>query len=169
MTHTPTYTRNDRPVGSAISSDHVQAAETAQTPDAPRANTDRSTAELVKLAAEQVSVLVRDELKLAQAELTAKGKHAGKGIGMFGAAGVIALYGVAGVLTAIVLALALVMPAWLAALIVAVVLLAVAGGLAALGRTQVKQAAPPMPTDAVQSVKADIETVTGAAKQGAHR
>jgi hypothetical protein len=130
---------------------------------------DRSTADLVKLATEQVSVLVRDELKLAQAELTAKAKHAGVGIGMFGAAGVVAMYGVAGLLAAVVLALALVMPAWLAALIVGVVLLGVAGVLAVTGRTQVKQAAPPVPTDAVESVKADIETVTEAAKHGGNR
>jgi uncharacterized membrane protein YqjE len=130
---------------------------------------DRSTADLVKLAAEQVSTLVRDELKLAQVELTEKGKHAGKGIGMFGAAGVIALYGVAGLLTTIVLALALVMPAWAAALIVSVVLLAVGGILAVVGKGQVKQATPAVPAERVESVKADIHTVTDAAKHGGHR
>jgi uncharacterized membrane protein YqjE len=130
------------------------------------ANGDRSTAELVKLAAEQISRLVRDELKLAQAELAEKGKHAGLGIGMFGGAGVIAMYGVAGLLATAVLALALVMPAWLAALLVSVVLFAVGGVLAIVGRGQVKQAVPPVPTDAVANVKADIDTVTDAMRNG---
>src|SRR3954451_3379861 len=72
---------------------------------------DRSTAELVKLAAEQVSTLVRDELKLAQLELTEKGKRAGLGFGMFGGAGVVALYGVGALLAAAIIGLAAVMPA----------------------------------------------------------
>ena len=128
----------------------------------PEGLSDRSTADLVKLAAEQISTLVRDELKLAQAELTEKGKHAGKGIGMFGAGGVLALYGLAGVLTTIVLGLAEVLPAWLASLIVTVVVLVAAGVLALVGRKQVSQATPPMPTDAVRNVKADVETVKDA-------
>lgn len=123
---------------------------------------DRSTADLVKLAAEQISTLVRDELKLAQVELTEKGKHAGKGLGMFGVGGVLALYGLAGALTTIVLGLTEVMPAWLASLIVTVVVLIAAGVLALVGRKQVAMATPPMPTDTVRSVKADVETVKDA-------
>jgi Putative Actinobacterial Holin-X, holin superfamily III len=130
---------------------------------------DRSTGDLVRLAAEQISTLVRDELKLAQAELTAKGKRAGMGIGLFGAASVVALYGVGAVLAASIIALALVLPAWLAALIVGVVLFAIAGVMAAVGRGQVKKATPPVPTNAVRSVKADIETVTEAVKDRGHR
>jgi hypothetical protein len=125
----------------------------------------RTTAELVKTAAEQISRLVRDELKLAQAELMRKGRHAGVGAGLFGAGGLIALYGVAALLTAVVLLLAYVMPAWLAAVIVGVVLLAIAGVLALVGRKQVRQATPVMPEDAVRSVKADVATVAGAVKE----
>jgi uncharacterized membrane protein YqjE len=129
----------------------------------------RSTAELVKRASEQISHLVRDELRLAQLELARKGKHAGIGAGLFGAAGLIALYGVAALLATIVLILALVMPAWLATLIVAVVLLAMAGIMALIGRKQVKQATPPVPERAVESVKRDIDTVTEAVKEGKER
>jgi uncharacterized membrane protein YqjE len=135
----------------------------------PHHNGDESTAELVKRAAEQISRLVRDELKLAQAELAEKGKHAGFGLGLFGAAGVVALFGVFGLLTTVVLALSLVMPAWLAALLVAVALLCVAGILAIVGRRQVKQAAPPVPSETVASVKADIDTVTDAVRNGGHK
>jgi len=130
------------------------------------ANGDRSTAELVKLAAEQVSTLVRDELKLAQIELTEKGKRAGLGVGMFGGAGVVALYGVGACLAALIIGLAAVMPAWLAALIVGVVLFAVAGVLALLGKGQVKKAVPAMPQETVAGVKADIETISSSVKHG---
>ncbi|MEH1123076.1 phage holin family protein [Micromonospora sp. CPCC 206061] len=124
-----------------------------------------STAELVRDAAEQISRLVRDELALAKAEMTEKGKRAGIGAGLFGGGGLIALYGVAGLLTTVVLALAEAMPAWLAALIVTVVLFAVAAVLALLGRRHVQQATPPVPEQAIDSVKADIEQV----KERAHR
>ena len=128
--------------------------------------TQRSTSELVKTASEQISRLVRDELKLAQAEVAQKGKHAGIGAGQFGAGGLIALYGVAALITAVVLLLAYVMPTWLAAVIVGVVLLGVAGVLALVGKKQVAQATPAMPEDAVRNVKADVAAVTGAVKEG---
>ena len=130
---------------------------------------DQSTADLVKQAAEQISRLVRDELRLAQAEITEKGKRAGIGAGLFGGAGVVALYGLAALLTSIVLLLALAMPAWVAALIVAVVLFGTAGVLALAGRGQVRQATPPMPAEAMESVKADINTVTEAVKDRGQR
>src|SRR5690242_4682320 len=100
-----------------------------------------STADLVKQAAEQISTLVRDELRLARAEMTEKASRAGRGAGLLGGAGLVSLYGILGVLTGVVLLLARVMPAWGAALLVGVVLLIVAGVLALVGRTQVRQAA----------------------------
>src|SRR5258708_33646945 len=86
-----------------------------------------STGELVKQLSEQVSVLVRDELKLAQLEMTRKGKQAGAGAGMLGGGGLIALYGVGCLIACVILALNLVLAAWLSALILGVALLAVAG------------------------------------------
>src|SRR5690242_4364309 len=122
-----------------------------------------STADLVKQAGEQISQLVRDELALARAEMTAKAKRAGTGAGLFGAAGILALYGLAALLATLVIVLDLVLPLWLAALIVAVVLLLVAGVMALVGRGQVRQATPPVPEQAVGSVRADLRTVTEAA------
>src|SRR5205823_9274558 len=107
--------------------------------------------------------------RLAQAELARKGRHAGVGAGLFGAGGLIALYGVAAVLTAVILLLAKVVAAWLAALIVGVVLLAVAGVLALVGRKQVQQATPVVPAESVRSGEADIETVSDAGKERGHR
>lgn len=125
---------------------------------------EQSTAELVRRASEQLSTLVRDELALAKAELSGKAKHAGKGVGLFSGAGLVALYGVAALLATAVIALDLVWPLWLAALVVGVALLLVAGILALVGRAQVKRGVPPTPDETVASIKADIETV----KRSAH-
>ncbi len=118
-----------------------------------------SAGELVKQVTEQLSRLVRDELRLARAEVTEKGKQAGLGAGLLGGGGVVALYGVGALLFAIGLGLAEVMPGWLAALIVAVVLFIVAGVLALLGRSHVSRATPPMPEETVRSVKADVDEI----------
>jgi uncharacterized membrane protein YqjE len=133
-------------------------------PSTSRTRNEPSTAELVQRATEQVSRLVRDELALARAELTEKGKHAGIGVGLFGGGGVLAAYGLGALLTAVVLLLALVLPAWLAALIVAVVLFVLAGILALIGKKQVSQAVPPVPAATVRSVRADVDTVAAAVR-----
>jgi hypothetical protein len=127
---------------------------------------EQSTAELVQHASQQISQLIRDELALARLELAEKGKHAGLGVGMLSGGGVIAIYGLGAAITAAVLGLAVVLPAWAAALIVAGVLLIIAGVLALVGRTQVRRAVPPVPRDAVRSVRADVDTVTAAARKG---
>ncbi len=129
-----------------------------------RPATDQSTSELVQRASEQITTLVRDEIALAKAELTEKGKHAGKGVGLFGGGGVLALYGLGALFATIIIVLDLMMPLWLAALIVTVVLFAVAGVLALLGKKEVSQATPPEPSAAIKSVKADVDEVKHAVK-----
>ncbi len=109
----------------------------------------------------QVPELVRAEIRLAQAEVAEKGKRAGIGIGMFSAAGLLAFFGVATLITTVVLLLALLMPGWLAALVVTIVLFAAAGVLALQGKNKVQEAAPPVPERAVAGVKEDIATVKG--------
>jgi lipopolysaccharide export LptBFGC system permease protein LptF len=126
---------------------------------------DKSTAELVQRASEQLSRLVRDELTLAKAELAEKGKRAGIGAGLFGGAGVLAMYGVGVAIATAVIALDLVLPLWLAALIVTVVLFAIAGVLALLGKKQVNRAVPPEPSAAIASVRADVDEVKHAVKE----
>jgi uncharacterized membrane protein YqjE len=139
-------------------------------PARPATANNESTSDLVQRAAEQISRLVRDELALAKAELTEKGKHAGIGVGLFGGGGVLAAYAVGTLIVAVVLLLAEAMPAWVAALIVGVALLAVAGVLALLGRKQVRRAVPPTPVKAAEGVRADVRTVTDAVRRerGAH-
>jgi hypothetical protein len=118
-----------------------------------------STGELVKQVAEQVSTLVRDELKLAQLEMTRKGKQAGTGIGMMGGGGLIALYGAGCLIASAIIAISRVLAPWLAALSVGVVLLAVAGIAAVVGKGRLAKAAPPLPKEAVNSVKTDVEEI----------
>jgi hypothetical protein len=138
--------------------------DTTHSRPAPQA-ADRSAGDLVKDLSEQVSRLVRDELKLAQVEMTAKGKRAGAGAGLLGGGGLLALYGAACLLAAAIIGLARVVPAWLAALIVGVVVLAAAGVVALLGRGQLKKAVPPVPEQAIGSVQADVAEVKESAKR----
>lgn len=125
------------------------------------APSDEPIGAVVHRLSEQIPELVRSEMRLAQAELAQKGKHAGVGVGLFGGAGVLALYGVGGLLVTAAVALDLVMPLWLAALIVSVVVLAVAGIAALMGKKQVAAATPAAPQRAVAGVKQDVEAVKG--------
>ena len=118
-----------------------------------------TTGELVGQLSDQVGRLVRDEVRLAQAEVTQKAKRLGIGAGLFGGAGVVAVLGLGALVTAAILGLANVLPGWLAAILVAVVLFAVAGLLALLGKKDIGQATPPLPTETIASVQADVAAV----------
>jgi hypothetical protein len=126
---------------------------------------ERPTGELVKQLSEQVSVLVRDELKLAQVEMTRKGKQAGAGIGLLGGGGLIALYGLGCLVACAVIALSGALAAWLAALIIGAALLAVAGAAALLGKSRLHKAVPPVPKEAAESVKTDVEVIKERARR----
>jgi uncharacterized membrane protein len=126
---------------------------------------DRPAGELVKDLSEQISRLVRDELRLAQLEMTRKGKQAGLGVGMFAGGGVFAWFGLGCLIACAVIAIAGVIAAWLAALIVGVALLLLAAIAAMIGRSQLKKATPPVPGETIGSVKADVEEL----KERAHR
>ena len=123
--------------------------------------TDEPLGAVVHRLSEQLPELVRSEVRLAQAELTEKGKRAGTGLGLFGAAGVLGLYALAGLLASAVILLDLALPLWAAALIVTGALLVAAGIAAVLGRKQVAQAAPPVPERAIAGVKRDVQAVKG--------
>jgi hypothetical protein len=125
---------------------------------------DRS-GELMRELSEQTTTLVRQELELAKLELAQKGRRAGIGAGMFGAAGVAGLYAVGALTACVVLALATVVTGWLAALIVAASYGLVAGVLALSGRSKVAHALPPAPEQATESVKEDVRWTTTRAKQ----
>jgi uncharacterized membrane protein YqjE len=118
---------------------------------------DRSLGELLKQLSEQTTRLVHQELELAKAELTQKGKQAGAGAGLFGGAGALGLAALGALAACFILALNAIMPAWLAALIVAVVYGAIAAFLALRGRDKVKQATPLVPEQTIETVKEDVE------------
>jgi uncharacterized membrane protein YqjE len=120
---------------------------------------ERPTTELLKQLSDQTTSLVRQEIELAKLEFREKGKKAGIGAGMFGGAGVFGLYAVGALTATIILSLATFLPGWVAALIVTVVYGAVAGVLALRGKSQVKEATPPVPEQAVQTTKEDVRWV----------
>src|SRR5215216_7832545 len=118
---------------------------------------ERPLPELLKQLSEQTTRLVRQELELAKAELTQKGKQAGAGAGLFGTAGAIGLAALGALTACFILALNAVMPAWLAALIVAVVYGIIAFVLVKQGQARIKRATPPVPEQTIETVKEDVE------------
>jgi hypothetical protein len=151
-----------------------QTAGKAQAPAPPAATGtttraaatgERSAGELVKEMSELVPRLVRDEIKLAQLEMTQKGKQMGIGAGAFAGSGLVALYAVGCLLACAIIAISGVVAAWLAALIVGVALLAVSGIAALVGKSRLSRGTPPVPKEAIGSVQADVEEV----KEKAHR
>ena len=122
-------------------------------PDDPR---DRGLGELVKDLASQTSTLVRQEIQLAQAELTQKGKLAGKGAGMLAGAAVAGLLGLGAFTALLIIALDGALPLWLAALIVTLIWLAVAAVLGMSGKKALQASTPPAP-QTVETVKEDIQ------------
>jgi uncharacterized membrane protein YqjE len=126
---------------------------------------EQSVGELVQQVSQQTAELVRKEMRLAQVELQEKGKRAGISAGMFGGAGVVALYGVGAVVAAVIMLVATAIEPWVAALIVGVVLLASAGVVALLGKRQVEQATPAKPERAMESMRHDVEYVKERARR----
>jgi len=123
-----------------------------------------STGELVRQLSEQTTTLVRKEIELAKAELSAKGKVAGQGAGMFGGAAVVGLLALGTLTTMILVLLDQAMDLWVAALVVTVVYGAIAAVLAMSGRDRVKQATPPAPEQTVETVKEDVQWAKSQAK-----
>jgi len=127
-----------------------------------------STTELVQTAAGQISTLVRDELALARSELVAKGKRAGIGGGLFGGAALLGGYGLGLAIALAVVGLDAVWPLWAAILVVMLVLFAVAGVMALVGKRQISRATPPVPSEAAAGLAADVQTVKEAITERRH-
>jgi hypothetical protein len=125
-------------------------------------------AQLLRRLSDQTSLLMREEVALAKAELAEKGKRAGRGAGAFGGAAVCALYGVGALVAAAIIALSLVFTPWLAALAIAVVLFVIAGIAALIGKSQVQRATPPMPEQTVATVKEDVQWAKTRAQTARH-
>ncbi|PZS39928.1 MAG: hypothetical protein DLM62_05620 [Pseudonocardiales bacterium] len=133
--------------------------------EAGGSGSELSAGELVSRLSEQISQLVRDELRLALTELKQKIKRAGRGGGLIAAAGVVALFGLGALMVAVIAALSRVLPVWAAALIVGGAALLLSGLLTLTGIDQVKGGTPPMPEQAIARIKRGIQTVTESAKR----
>jgi uncharacterized membrane protein YqjE len=127
------------------------------TPESDNGLRQQPTGELFKQLSTEISTLVRQELKLAQAEMTQKGKRAGTGAGMFGGAGILALLALMTLTACLVAALATRIDVWLAALIITVVYGTLAAALALLAKNKVAEATPPVPEQTLESVKEDVQ------------
>lgn len=133
---------------------------------APETRADASIGELLQALTEQTTRLAQREIELAKAEMAAKGRRVGIGAGAFSAAGLIALLALRAATAGAILGLATALEAWLAAMIVAAAYLLLAGLLALIGKSQVEEAAPPVPEQAIAGAKADAQEVEERAKEG---
>lgn len=127
--------------------------------------TDASIGELVQRLSQQTAALVRQEMHLAQAELKEKGKRAGIGAGLFGAAGVVALAALGALVAALILAVGEFVAMWISAFIVTGALAMAAGVMALTGKKQVAEATPPKPEAAIDSVQADVAEIKEKARR----
>ena len=127
------------------------------TRDPDRNLREESMGALFKQLSDELSTLVRQELRLAQAEMTEKGKKAGLGLGMFGGAGVITFLALQALTACLIALLATAMDVWIAALIITVVYAAGAGVLALTGKKQVSEATPPVPEQTAETLKEDVQ------------
>ena len=118
-----------------------------------------SIGELVSALSEKFSALIRDEIRLAKAEMAEKAKNAGIGIGLFVGAGVLAFWATGVLIATIILGIAEGLPAWLASLIVFVLIIVIAVVLVILGKKSLDKGTPPVPARAQASIKADVEAV----------
>ena len=126
----------------------------------------RPIGELLGTFAQETTTLMSHEIELARAEIGIQVKRAGTGAGLFGAAAVVGLAALGALTACAIIALALAIDAWLAALIVGAALLLVAGVLALAGRAKVKAVAPPVPERALGSVRRDIAAVQEGVQAG---
>ena len=116
---------------------------------------------LVHDLSQQIPELIRSEMRLAQAEVTEKGKRAGVGVGMFSAAGLLAFFALGTLVATAVIGLSYAVPDWVAGLVVAAVLLVAAGLVGLAGRNKVAEAAPAKPEMALEGLKEDVATLKG--------
>jgi tetrahydromethanopterin S-methyltransferase subunit C len=134
-------------------------------PQSHKSGSEEPVGELVQRASRQLSQLVREEMRLAQAEMTQKGKRFGVGGGLFGGAGLVGVVALQALAATVIAALALALPVWASALIVTGALAVIAAVLAVAGKQQIGKATPPVPEQTMDSVKADAAEI----REKAHR
>jgi hypothetical protein len=131
----------------------------------PERAADMTMTELIERLTGQTSQLVRQEATLAREELLTKASKAGMGTMLFGSAGALAVYGAGVVVAGMIAAVAIELPPWAAALIIAGWLLAASGALVLMGRRQLRRGLPLFPTEAAGRVKADAKAIVERARK----
>ncbi|WP_329402916.1 phage holin family protein [Streptomyces virginiae] len=127
--------------------------------------TEESVGDLVSRASQQISELAREEMQLARAEMTQKGKRFGVGGGLFGGAGLVGILAAQALVAAMITALTLLLPLCASALIIAALLAVIAAVMTAAGKRQIAKAGTPAPEKTIESVKADVAEI----KEASHR
>ena len=118
---------------------------------------ERPIGEVAKNLTSDLSLLLRQEIELAKAEMAQKARTAAPGLGMFGGAGVVALCAAGALTASLVLVFSLFLPDWAAALIVGVAMAAVAFVLIRQGKERIADAGKPVPKQTIETVKEDVE------------
>ena len=118
---------------------------------------ERPLGEVAKELTGDLSLLVRQEIELAKAEMAQKGRTAAPGLGMFGGAAIVALCAAGAITAFVVLLFSLFLPDWAAALIVGALLAAAAYVLIKQGKERVADAGKPVPEQTIETVKEDVE------------
>jgi uncharacterized membrane protein YqjE len=142
------------------------AAHPQSPTDTQRPLSEDSVFELLQRLSEQTTSLAQKEIELAKVEMALKGKRIGVGVGAFSGAGLLALLALGALTAAAILALASAVEVWLAAVIVAVAYLLIAGALALAGRSKVKAGSPPVPEQTAASLQEDLRETKQKAKEG---
>ena len=124
---------------------------------------DRSIGQLFARLSREMSLLVHQEIDLAKAELVSHGRVAGKGAVALAIAAIFGLGAFGAATAAFIIALALVLPAWAAAVIVMIVWGLIAGVMALAGMKNIQRAAPPAP-QTVETIKENVEWAKTRAK-----
>jgi MFS family permease len=117
---------------------------------------ERSLGDLFSELAAETGQLVRQEVSLAQAELTTKASQVGKNVGFLAVGGAVAYAAMLAILAGIIMGLSYLMPGWLAAILVGAVVgiaafVLISSALAELKKTNLK------PEETVESIKEDAQ------------
>ena len=136
-----------------------------QTTTGAQAPKKRSLLSLITDVPTLVQELIQREIDLVKTEMITKLKALGIGVGLLVAAAIVVLFAVGVLLTAAVLALSIVLPGWLSALIIAVFLLLVAALIAFIGYRRLQPGIPPVPNEAIDSLKRDLQAIRGIGKR----
>ncbi len=117
---------------------------------------DRSIGELIAELSRETTTLVRQEVQLAKAEMSQKASWVGKNVGFLVVGGVVAYTGLLAIVAAVIIVLGGLIPLWLSALVIGLVIAAVGLILVVKGVNTLRREEP-VPRETVETLKEDRE------------